>query len=210
MLGLIKKDLLLIKSNIKLLLMIFTIYIITALEGELNLSIILPIIAIMLFISTFSYDEFNNWNSYVVTLPNGRKNAVRAKYISSIIIILITLGISLGASIFINYYKNNTINIIDILSSLSASLLSIVIIVSFMYPIIFKVGSTSGRIWMFIIVFIAVIIIEFISKFINIPDITNTLNIVEKYSYILIPIISIVLLVISYLISNKIYQKKEF
>ena len=37
----------------------------------------------MMFISTFSYDEFNNWNSYVATLPNGRKNAIIAKYIAT-------------------------------------------------------------------------------------------------------------------------------
>ena len=29
--------------------------------------------------------EFNNWNSYVATLPNGRKNAIIAKYIATIL-----------------------------------------------------------------------------------------------------------------------------
>ena len=83
MLGLIKKDFLILKANSKSMAIIFIIYLMMAFQGVFDVTLIVPLIGIMLFISTFSYDDFNNWNSYAVTLPDGRKNVVRAKYISN-------------------------------------------------------------------------------------------------------------------------------
>ena len=70
MLGLIKKDFFMIKSNLKTMIIIFIAYFIMMIQGNLEMTFIIPIIGIILFISTFSYDDFNNWNSYVVTIPN--------------------------------------------------------------------------------------------------------------------------------------------
>lgn len=80
MLGLIKKDFLIIKANLKSMVITFIVYLMLAFQGTFDVTFIIPIIGIMLFISTFSYDDFNNWNSYAVTLPDGRRNVVRAKY----------------------------------------------------------------------------------------------------------------------------------
>ena len=81
MLGFIKKDLLMIKSNIKILAILLLIYIVMAFQGQLYLSFLLPFMGVMIMVSTFSYDTFNKWDAYAVTLPNGRKNSVRGKYI---------------------------------------------------------------------------------------------------------------------------------
>ncbi len=68
-----KKDFLLIKANLKSMVIVFIVYLILAFQGTFDVTFIVPLIGIMLFISTFSYDDFNNWNSYAVTLPNGRE-----------------------------------------------------------------------------------------------------------------------------------------
>ena len=52
-------------------------------DNSSDILVIMPIFSIMMFVSTFSYDEFNKFNTYVSTLPNGRKEAVKAKYIST-------------------------------------------------------------------------------------------------------------------------------
>ncbi|MCI8654754.1 MAG: hypothetical protein HFJ48_02605, partial [Clostridia bacterium] len=49
-----------------------------------------------------------------------------------------------------------------------------------------------------------------IAQFIDMTPIINIINGLDNYLLIAIPIISIILLGISYLISNKIYQSKEF
>ena len=210
MLGLIKKDLLLIKANLKSMIIIFVIYIMLAFQGTFDVTFIIPIIGIMLFISTFSYDDFNNWNSYAVTLPNGRKNVVRAKYIVSIILMIILAVVAFFIGIGISYIKTNSINLDEIISSLMGTMLSIVIINSLLYPIVFKFGATNGRIILFAVVFGIAGIGTLIAQFIDMAPIINIINKLDNYLLIVIPIIYIILLGISYLISSKIYQNKEF
>ena len=210
MLGLIKKDFLLIKANLKSMIIIFVIYIMLAFQGTFDVTFIIPLIGIMLFISTFSYDDFNNWNSYAVTLPNGRKNVVRAKYIASIILTIILAAVALAIGIGISYTKTNSINLDEIMSSLMGTMLSSVIIISLLYPIVFKFGATNGRIILFAVVFGIAGIGALIAQFVDTTPIINMINRLDSYSLIAIPIISAILLGISYLISNKIYQNKEF
>ncbi len=210
MLGLIKKDFLLIKANLKSMVIIFIVYLILAFQGTFDVTFIIPLIGIMLFISTFSYDDFNNWNSYAVTLPNGRKNVVRAKYISSIILTVVLGAVALAIGLGISYTKTNTINLDEIISSLMGTVLSSVIIISLLYPIVFKFGATNGRIILFAVVFGIAGIGALISNFVDMTSVINMINGLDNYSLIAIPIISIILLGISYLISNKIYQSKEF
>lgn len=210
MLGLVKKDFLLLKANMKAMLFIFIIYFIMILQGLFDATFIVPLIGIMLFISTFSYDDFNNWNSYATTLPNGRKNVVKAKYIASIILTIILGILALIISVIVSYTRTNGINLDEIISSLMGTVLSSVIIISLLYPIVFKFGATNGRIILFAVVFGIAGIIGIISNFVDMTSIINTINMLDNYSYIAIPIISLILLSISYLISNKIYQNKEF
>ncbi|MCI9275457.1 MAG: ABC-2 transporter permease [Clostridia bacterium] len=210
MFGLIKKDFLLIKANLKSMMIVFIVYLILTFQGTFDVTFIVPLIGIMLFISTFSYDDFNNWNSYAVTLPNGRKNVVRAKYIASIILTVI-LGIgALAIGIGISYTKTNSINLDEIISSLMGTMLSSVIIITLLYPIVFKFGATNGRIILFAVVFGIAGIGAFIAQFVDMTFIINMINRLDSYALVAIPIISVILLGISYLISNKIYQSKEF
>lgn len=210
MLGLIKKDFLLIKANLKSMIIIFVIYIILAFQGTLDATFIIPLIGIILFLSTFSYDDFNNWNSYAVTLPNGRKNVVRAKYIASTILMIILAVVAFSIGIGISYIKTNSINLDEIISSLMGTMLSSVIINSLLYPIVFKFGATNGRIILFAVVFGIAGIGTLIAQFIDMTPIINIINKLDNYLLIVIPIIYIILLGISYLISSKIYQNKEF
>ena len=210
MLGLIKKDFLLIKANSKQMVIIFIVYLMLAFQGTFDATFIVPLIGIMLFISTFSYDDFNNWNSYAVTLPDGRRNVVRAKYIASIILTVILGAVALAISAGISYTKTNSINVDEIMSSLMGTMLSSVIIISLLYPIVFKFGATNGRIILFAVVFGAAGIGALIAQFVDMTFIIDIINGLDSYSLIAIPIISVILLGISYLISNKIYQNKEF
>ena len=181
-----------------------------AFQGTLDATFIIPLIGIILFLSTFSYDDFNNWNSYAVTLPNGRKNVVRAKYIASTIFMIILAVVAFSIGIGISYIKTNSINLDEIISSLMGTMLSIVIINSLLYPIVFKFGATNGRIILFAVVFGIAGIGTLIAQFIDMAPIINIINKLDNYLLIVIPIIYIILLGISYLISSKIYQNKEF
>lgn len=210
MIGFIKKDLFMIKANLKTFLIIFVLYLILAIQGSFDITFVIPLIGIMLFITTFSYDDYNNWNAYVATIPNGRKNAVRAKYITSIILMITLAIISFVMAMGIDYFIKNQVYIEQNLSSLLGIVLSIVIIISVLYPIMFKFGSTKGRIILFVVVFAFAAIIGFVANYTDISFNIKVLEMLEKYVYIAIPVVSVILLTISYLISSRIYQNKEF
>ena len=210
MVGLMKKDFLLIKANIKSMIIIFIVFFIFAFQGTFDIAFIVPIIGIMLFISTFSYDDFNNWNSYAVTLPDGRKNVVRAKYVASIILAVALGTLCLSISMAISYVRTNNINFDDTLSLLMGTILSSVIIISLLYPIMFKYGATNGRIIMFVMIFGIAGIGVMLEKFIDMTFLINMINELDNYMFIAVPVIYIILLGISYLISSKIYINKEF
>lgn len=211
MMGLVKKDLLVIKSNLKIILAVLVaLLLLTSQEGGSSAIFILPIIGVMMFISTFSYDEFNNWNSYVATLPNGRKNAIIAKYIATMIIIIILSIISIIATIGLNYFTSGTINMTETIAAFLATILSTSILVSLLYPIMIQYGALNGRIIIFIVVIGIGVIGAIVSRYMNLNNVIEQINKIEAYGSILVPIISCLLLAISYLVSEKLFQKKEF
>ena len=90
MIGFLKKELAMIKSNFTMLGIITIVYIILGFYDEMDVSFILPFICVMIMISSFSYDDNSKWDAYLITLPEGRKNSVKAKYLFTIILIIIS------------------------------------------------------------------------------------------------------------------------
>ena len=208
MVGLIKKDLLMIKSNLKMVLIMLVVFFIMALQGEFDISFVPPFIVVMLFMSTFSYDEFNKWDAYAVTLPNGRKNVVKSKYVASLILTIVTIILTIILNSLVGLINNN-LEFDKFISTIMGCVFGVILIQSIMYPFIFKYGMEKGRIGLFVISFAIVGIIGLSSVLkINIP--TNVVTFFDNYWFVIIPLISIVLLLISYKISEKIYLKKEF
>ena len=184
MLGLIKKDLLMVKSNLKLVIIIFAVLFIMSLQKEFDMSFIPPFIVAMLFMSTFSYDEYNKWDAYAVTLPNGRKSVVAAKYLATIILIAISIIITIILNIVVGLVNNNT-NYESMLSTMAGCFFGIVLIVSIIYPFIFKYGIEKGRIGLFIGSFAIATVISFLRKATNINIPSNIVNFFELYWYII-------------------------
>lgn len=209
--GLIKKDFLLIKSNLKSFIVIILVFTLFSMKGEgFDVSFILPFIAIMMFISTFSWDEFNNFNAYAITLPIGRRNIVKSKYISAIIFIAIDTIIGLIISYLTTILSKNIFDIEAILSNLFGTILGLSIILAIWLPIVYKFGVEKGRIMLFVGVFAIVFLCATLSKLFDFTSLINFLNSLDKVLFIAIPLISIAIMIISYLISVRIYLKKEF
>ena len=209
MVGLIKKDLLMIKSNLKMVLIMLVVFFIMSLQGEFDISFVPPFIVVMLFMSTFSYDEFNKWDAYAVTLPNGRKNVVKSKYVASLILTIVTIILTIILNSLVGLINNN-LEFDKFISTIMGCVFGVILIQSIMYPFIFKYGMEKGRIGLFVISFAIVGIIGLLSSVLKINIPTNVVTFFDNYCFVIIPLLSIVLLLISYKISEKIYLKKEF
>ena len=64
MLGLIKKDLYLILNNRNAIIIYLIMVGFFAVFAKMDISYILPFFFLSIFLSTFSYDEYNNFNGY--------------------------------------------------------------------------------------------------------------------------------------------------
>ena len=210
MLGFIKKDIAMIKRNFKILFILFIFYGIMAFNDGMDISFILPFICVMIMISTFSYDEYNNWNAYTIALPNGRENSVKAKYLATLLMIAITSIITIMLSLIIILIKKQSIELEEILVTTLGSIFGTLLVLSIMYPIIYKFGIEKARIAIFVIVIAFVFATSFLFSNIDFSFIGKALNFLEDYIVLIIIAISILMVYISYRISKKIYLNKEF
>ena len=80
--GLIIKDFLNLRNNIKTMLITILIYLLFFISYDPSfLSGLLIMIFCLQILSTFSYDEYANWDVFALSLPISRKELVLSKYI---------------------------------------------------------------------------------------------------------------------------------
>ena len=209
MLGLVKKDLLMIKGNMRQVILFLVVFLILAFQ-ENNIIVIVPVfVSMIVFITTFSYDEYNKWDAYAISLPVSRKNIVKAKYVASIILWAIALLVTVVITGIMGLFEQN-LNYFEMFGMILGCVFSIVLLEAIMFPLIFKFGVEKGRIGLFVGVFAIAGLLGFIFTGIDLENATGFIEIFNKYYYILIPLVAVILLVISYFVSKKIYLKKEF
>lgn len=208
MLGLIKKDFLMMRGNLRFLLVILVVFCIVSFTGNGNYSFIPSFISVMLLMSTFSYDEYNQWDLYAITLPGGRKNVIYAKYVSSVLLILLCSVLSSVYSLGIGLVKAN-ISLEEVLFIPLGTFFAILFFLAIILPIIFKFGVEKGRIGLFVIVFGFTGIVSLCFKYkLSIP--ISILNFLENYGLFVLPVVAVFFFGVSYMLSQRIYAKKEF
>lgn len=209
--GLIMKELMFLKSNLNVrLILFFAVYIFVMFQVGIDGAFIFPIIGVMLSMNSFSYDEFNNWYSYVSTLPNGRRSCVLAKYITSVLFAFILCIISFIITLGTGFIASHTADISEASASLAGVIFSVIIMISLIYPMMFRFGANNGRIWMFVLVFLILGIGGLASNYIDIDVISSVFQSIENYLYIALPLLSVVMLSVSCFISLKIFEHREF
>lgn len=214
--GLIIKDLLLTRSYLKNLLFLMVAFALIGISTGNVIAFYIPFIAIMICMSTFSYDEYNKWNSYLLTMPIKKKNVVKAKYLFTILIVFFATILGIILSIFISLVKDtfvlsNFLNTVGISSFYG--IIGLFIFVSLIYPLLYKFGSEKGRIYVMGLIAFIVMIMLVISSLsnsigIHIPD--SFISFIKNNIIYLSAIMTVVLYFISYFISVRIYSKKEF
>ena len=123
---------------------------------------------------------------------------------------LIVTIITLILSFIISSVNTKTINYEQILVTMFGTVFGTLLVLAIMYPIIYKFGVEKARIGIFLIVFGIVIIGSLLANFIDLSNIFKSLSFLEDYIILILIIIAILMVYISYKISEKIFSKKEF
>jgi hypothetical protein len=217
MTGLMIKDFINLKRNLKMFAVIILLYGFMAFaSGDASFfGTIFTVLFAILTLSLYSYDELANWDIYALTMPVSKENIVQSKFIMMLLLNLI--GIAFGAvfTIAIKLFRGDSIMSFDVRSSCIAAAIGI-LFYAVMIPFITKLGVEKARIILFMVYLIPFALFYFISNAVKsgkvtIPEqITGLIGELERYAVIIIPLILILALFVSYLISINIYRKKEF
>ena len=172
------------------------------------------IIGLSLTMSGFSTDEYYHWDGYACALPVDRKEIVAAKYAT---ILLLAVFLSAVSAIFVGISAVILKKPVwDYVPVAGIHLLLLPFISALVYPVIYKYGIEKARmlyILFFLIPFLAVMALQEIMEKREMPKLIQMILELPNRNQILIlgaVAITLLALTISYKISVKIYEKKEF
>lgn len=220
--GLLKKDLYNLASY-KASLIIIVLFCGIAIVGTEAInwgSIIICTIVGMIALSTFNYDEIAKSNKYILTLPTNRKEIIKEKFILAIGATILggILGLLLTIIVanVMNYLRpENIININyeSLIITTIGGMFGISLIQAIQIPSIIKWGAEKGRIQMFILLFIIIVIAAgagFLIMKANLNiDMEMLENFINRFGLVLLVALMIVMYSISYVVSYRIYKNKE-
>ena len=185
--------------------------------------LVIPI-SVFLFLSfsvnPFAVEEKGELNNLYLTLPVRRKSIVAGRYLLSIIMLL--CGIAIGSLLMPLANRLSVskwfIGIEGFMVVIALSYLLYAILNLFMFPVLFRLGYNKGKFWGFFlpVVFFS-LLLGMYSTITYLPgNKTLTLDILVLASENLlmvvgsIVVLATILLILSYMISLKLYSKRDF
>lgn len=209
--GLILKDFYNLRKQAGTIFIILVMYIAVGLVND-NASIfigLLMMIAAMLPLTALAYDERSGWDRLALTMPVTRRDVIAAKYGLTIIVIGCASLISLLPLAVLDTPEERKIVLVTVAMILAFCLFY----TSLLLPIALKVGVEKARYGIFLVVLLPIIIVVVYSQ-INPQGLGGSVGKITEESLTMgVPValaVAIVCLLISYIISVKIYEQKEF
>lgn len=206
--SLILKDLLAFQSYVKTLVLfvLFFTIISFSMDDASFLSGMIIIWIAMLPISSFSYDQHAKWDLFAQTLPVTRKQIVQAKYVLGLLFVSFATVLAIILNIVVSSIKSLSIewNVL-IESNLMIGIVAIVFL-SILFPLIYKFGVEKSRMLIIVVVAIPSIIFIYFSN-----NNFHLLNNVTSQTLLAGGVVTaIIVMIISYIISLKLYTAKDF
>lgn len=164
------------------------------------------LMAMMLTITSFSYDALSKWDRYALSLPVTRKEVVASKYLLSIVLCLIGTGLSFLISTAVLTIKPvEDFGITEHLYVTGAIVCAALFFAAILLPLTFRFGVEKSRIFMIAIFAAPTAMVIVLGKLkVPMPTEASLLNLAK-----FLPAAVIVLYLLSYLVSVRIFAKKE-
>lgn len=183
-------------------------------NGDFQLvSMTLSFLSMFVVLSACAYDEQANFDSYALTLPLTRKDLVLSKYLLSFIAIIVNAVISIGTCAILNMFfasRFTNSNWQELIITVVVISLVINLILCILLPLIFKYGSEKARI-LLMVIFLAFGAMIYFFASADMTWVTNTLvPFLEDWGIYAIAGVVLIGEVISIVISNMVYARKEF
>lgn len=182
-------------------------------EGAYNMVIVLA--AYMVVGSIVSYDEKYKTDMLVGVLPLKRSTIILAKVLELDIVYAFTALFYILAG-YINSLFSITLYEIPAPEFYAASLLSISILGLLLLPLSYKFGYQKSRMMSFVVVFFTVAVAVFMFSMINISSFSGggnpfeIINLSLTAGITILAVISVAIQILTYFITKRIYEHKDF
>lgn len=195
------KDIYVLKRKSEPTLFIIVFFAVFAgLQGGFLYTAMCTMMMVMLTLTTFAYDQSDGWEAYVSALPVSRKTVVQSKYLFGILTVVGSILLVMVSSVVFRGFQ-----IEMVLNALQLQILLGVFFLSLNYPLILKFGFEKSRVWYILITFLLVGAGSALTSIASQTGFQNTV-LVSVFMGILV----FGLLVVSYFISLRIINRKEF
>lgn len=218
--GLITKDLLQLKSYRKTLIIFILIFVFSGIAQETTKGVGV-MIAVMLTLgfgmfgmATFNYDEQSKADRYILTFPLTKKEILISKYILIISATIIGAVVGIIASSLLVFIIDKQLpDLYDYINVALGGILGVGLIEAIQIPCAYKWGAEKGRIQMFIVAAIIMLLIGGIFLMIqnanvNIP-VNNILKMINDFLPIILILGTLIIYYISYKVTYRIYKNRE-
>ena len=215
--GLLIKDLNLMKNMLRVMIAIIVFSVVFSTLGE-NLFFCMGYVSVfvaLFSVSTISYDEYDNGFAYLFSFPFERKHYVQEKYLFGLGMIIAGVFVSAVTSFAISEFKGQLVTAPEWIAVSVASMCMAIFMISLVLPAHIKYGSEKGRVAMIVIFLVVGVIgggIYGITQMagIDLEGMLEGLFYSPVKMVLTAGVFSIVVMSVSYLVSVKVIEKKEF
>ena len=223
--GLLIKDLKILAKQKKFFIFVLLLMVVMSFSMEdVSFSATYSVLIIsMLTLTTISYDEMNGGMLFLLSLPANRKTYVKEKYVFAMLNLVFAAVLAFAFGYVASMVKQTDIAVADFAASVMIVLVAVGMALALAIPVDLKYGAEKGR--MIVIgvlagfLVIAAAVYKAISALFHVDvvvELTKVLARIESKALLATlltggPLVALLLvLYVSYLVSNRIMMKKEF
>ena len=214
--GLLVKDIALMRNQMKSFVVILAAAMIMMVAND---NVALPVAYVcmvfaMFGINSISYDEFDNGYSFLFTLPFKRRQYVLSKYVFSLLSVLTGAVIAFVFMVAVLAFRGEMHTLTEQIDFMIGYSAGAMVFLSIILPIHLKYGAEKSRIALIVIAAVVVAMAFLLEKIPVNFDVFVLLVKIEHMNDALISgivtLVCVCIVVMSYLISCRVMEKKEF
>ena len=223
--GLLIKDLKILAKQKKFFIFVLLLMVVMSFSMEdVSFSATYSVLIIsMLTLTTISYDEMNGGMLFLLSLPANRKTYVKEKYVFAMLNLVFAAVLAFAFGYVASMVKQTDIAVADFAASVMIVLVAVGMALALAIPVDLKYGAEKGRMIVIgvlagflVIVMAGYKAISAVFHIDAVAELTKLLARIESKALLAAlltggPLVALLLvLYVSYLVSNRIMMKKEF
>lgn len=217
MTGLMLKDIFVMRKTLKTYLLFLLFYLALSVLGLFSISFVtafIQVMVMMLPIGAFSYDEVAKWDRYALTFPLNRRSLVGGRYLFTMVTVVGAALFGLLACVLLSILgdrENLAENLITVMVSLAVG----IAIADIILPLCYKLGPERARPYLYVVVFVPILLLFGAYKLglLDSMDLSGLNSLSDGAALALAalcPLAALAGLGVSYLISCRVMEGKEF